>query len=167
MIEDGMNERVEAMRLRRGESKSAFAAALDDACSVMTVTRWECGGSYPNWFYTLRLAELCRVPLDWLLYGNNTKNYSIARYGYTALKGDTVGKRIKELRDGTGIGRGELSRALETSFTALVNWEQDRCAPSLYFIDRLTDGLHASVDTLAGKETYKNGLPDIHSGKTS
>jgi len=71
------------------------------------------------------------------------------------MKGETMGGRIKRLREAAGMSQPRLAEAAGIPVHTLRQWEQDRRLPSWEGAVALDDGLGVSLDELAGRESPK------------
>ena len=67
------------------------------------------------------------------------------------MKGETMGERLKRLREAAGMSQPQLADAAGVPVGTLRQWEQDRRFPSWEGAVALADGLGVSLDELAGR----------------
>jgi transcriptional regulator with XRE-family HTH domain len=70
-------------------------------------------------------------------------------------RGETMGMRLKRLREEKGFTQETLAEAAGVPKFSLRNWEQDRRGMSLATAVRVADALGVSLDELAGRQTPK------------
>lgn len=148
MIASGIGDRIKQARCAAGLGVRPFASALDEACSSSTVRRWERAKnscSAPTLFYALRICAVCKISLEWLMYGERG-----AALSATEATGREVAERLKRRREELGVSRKELAETISTSPTKVRQWECESCQPSLFYIDKLSAALDMSVDELVG-----------------
>lgn len=63
---------------------------------------------------------------------------------------DTIGTRIIELRQKTGMTQAELARRMHLTRSSVNSWEQDLTCPSIDSLCSLAQIFHVSVDYLIG-----------------
>jgi transcriptional regulator with XRE-family HTH domain len=63
---------------------------------------------------------------------------------------ETMGQRLKRLREEKGFSQPELAEAARVPVGSLRNWEQDRSFPLLDSAARIAHALGITLDTLAG-----------------
>jgi transcriptional regulator with XRE-family HTH domain len=76
------------------------------------------------------------------------------------MKTETLGQRLKRLREAAGLSQDRLARASGLPAGTLRCWEYDRREPKLLAAAKLAVGLGVSLDVLAGiedKPTLKKG----------
>jgi transcriptional regulator with XRE-family HTH domain len=66
-------------------------------------------------------------------------------------KGETMGERLKRLREAAGLSQPQLARVAKVPLGTLRQWEQDRRLPSWEGALALADGLGCTLDELAGR----------------
>jgi transcriptional regulator with XRE-family HTH domain len=67
------------------------------------------------------------------------------------MKKETMGERLKRLREAAGLSQPQLAQATGVPVGSLRQWEQDRRLPSLQGFITVADGLGVSLDELAGR----------------
>jgi DNA-binding XRE family transcriptional regulator len=67
------------------------------------------------------------------------------------MKGETMGERLKRLREARGMSQPQLAEAARIPVGTLRQWEQDRRLPSLEGFFAVADGLGVTLDELAGR----------------
>jgi transcriptional regulator with XRE-family HTH domain len=72
-------------------------------------------------------------------------------------RGETMGKRLKRLREAAGLSQSQLAAAAGVPVGTLRNWEYDRREPLLGAAARLADGLGCTLDELAGRTVKDKG----------
>lgn len=150
MIAEGLNGRLKQARCAAGYGRRRFARALDEACSAVTVARWEADGMppTPTLYYLERICEVCGVTLDWLMYGDDTAQYTAALYPDTATDGGSIGERIKARRCTLSLNKAQLAEIIGAQPPKVYQWERGICKPTLYYIDKLCEALEISADEL-------------------
>jgi transcriptional regulator with XRE-family HTH domain len=71
------------------------------------------------------------------------------------MKGETMGERLKRLREAAGMSQPRLAEASGVPVGTLRQWEQDRRLPSWEGAVALADGLDVTLDELAGRKPTK------------
>ena len=66
---------------------------------------------------------------------------------------NTLGERIKYLRNKEGLTQKELAAYLQVPRDTLANWEVDRAMPSVDMLAKLADRFKVTTDYLLGRET--------------
>jgi transcriptional regulator with XRE-family HTH domain len=69
--------------------------------------------------------------------------------------GETMGKRLKRLREAAGLSQSQLAAAAGVPLGTLRNWEYDRREPLLGAAARLASALGVTLDELAGRTPPK------------
>src|SRR5262245_32568467 len=67
----------------------------------------------------------------------------------TMAKGETMGNRLKRLREAAGLSQPKLAKAACVPVGTLRNWEQDQRVPRLDTAFRVAKALGVSLDLLA------------------
>lgn len=67
----------------------------------------------------------------------------------------SFGTILKKIRQDRGYTQEELAKKVDTSRSNIANYEVDKNMPSIDMLDRLSEALNVSTDTLLGKEPIK------------
>jgi transcriptional regulator with XRE-family HTH domain len=62
------------------------------------------------------------------------------------------GRRLRQLREATGIRREGLAVAVDRSFSSVVKWERDENVPTAIDIGRIAEVLGCGVEELFADE---------------
>jgi transcriptional regulator with XRE-family HTH domain len=74
------------------------------------------------------------------------------------LRMDTLGNRIKQLREKLGLTQKELALRIGVARSSLASWEVGRREPDYEMLQKLADALDSNVQYLL---TGKNGVSEI------
>ena len=66
-----------------------------------------------------------------------------------ADKGETMGQRLRRLRDERSLSQSGLARLADVPLGTIRNWEQDRRIPRLDTAARVAKALNVSLDLIA------------------
>lgn len=72
---------------------------------------------------------------------------------------ETLGERIKNLRESAGLSRDDLGRATHISWQTIRTWEQGSALPSLNCAIIMADYFGVSLDWLAGRSDSPQNAP--------
>ena len=67
----------------------------------------------------------------------------------------SFGTILKKIRQDRGYTQEELAKKVNTSRSNIANYEVDKNMPSIDMLDKLSEALNVSTDTLLGKESIK------------
>jgi repressor LexA len=67
----------------------------------------------------------------------------------------SFGTILKKIRQDRGFTQEELAKKVDTSRSNIANYEVDKNMPSIDMLDKLSEALNVSTDTLLGKEPIK------------
>ncbi len=65
-------------------------------------------------------------------------------------KGETMGSRLKRLREGAGMSQSQLAHRIDIPLPTLRNFEQDRTVPRLDTAAMIAKVIGCTLDELAG-----------------
>ena len=68
------------------------------------------------------------------------------------MKTDSVGKRIKHLREKNSLEAQKLAHDLQVGKSTLSNWENDRRTPDLETLKNIANYFNVTVDFLIGDD---------------
>ena len=72
---------------------------------------------------------------------------------------ETLGDRIKKLRESAGLSRDQLGRVTHISWQTIRTWEQGSALPSLNCTMIIADYFGVSLDWLTGRATTPQKAP--------
>ena len=64
----------------------------------------------------------------------------------------TIGERIKRLREDADMRQGELAEKIGVHQNSLAAWEKDQFIPRLYALWDIADVFNVSLDVLVGRK---------------
>jgi transcriptional regulator with XRE-family HTH domain len=64
--------------------------------------------------------------------------------------GETMGQRLKRLREAAGLSQSQLARAAGVTLGALRNWEHDRREPLVSAAARLAKAMGCTMEDIVG-----------------
>lgn len=88
----------------------------------------------------------------------NISNVTFTIYSEGGILMNIFAKRIKELRQASGLSQKELSYILNIERTTLTGYETGRRMPDAEMLCSIADYFHVSVDFLLGHEGDPNCL---------
>ena len=72
------------------------------------------------------------------------------------MKTDSIGKKIKSLRENSGLEAQKLASELSVGKSTLSNWENDRRTPDTDTLIKIANYFKVSVDYLLGRTDERN-----------
>ncbi len=72
------------------------------------------------------------------------------------MKTDSIGKKIKSLRENSGLEAQKLASELSVGKSTLSNWENDRRTPDTDTLIKIANYFEVSVDYLLGRTDERN-----------
>jgi transcriptional regulator with XRE-family HTH domain len=73
---------------------------------------------------------------------------------------NTLGSKLKQLRENLGLTQAEFSKKVKLSQSAISQFEDEKRHPSTKALEKISEACNVSIDTLLGKSPIQSNDPE-------